>query len=852
MRARDSSVYVTPESIDDKSQMWNRGNQEDRSIAVGKLTLHIQIIRLMCDCSVPFHRSLFPSLLIHPTPAFRPFHFRRPWSWDGLPLSTLMCVVIDSLIADPLSISSFLCFDVDSTESSHCVDQGEGWSMALQNASSFQDDDKGISSQSKVHFDDMSLQEKCILLSLMAEILSTFPDMSNFLARLSLPLTAYNDDEGYGSDITGDELFVYFLPVVHRVLVHDLSIASGRGSCDGNDSLWSHNVLRDTLQTLQCGQVLASYVEAWLQSNEFAELIADPFFLLASSVTHFVDARKGRDDDTCLDSAPQYPSNYDCFRELSRAVEHWETLFSVCCCVSVIYDNTEVTPLPFYRFQQDDVSVEAISTHMLVSILLYGATVLSDAGRQSKMQASVDTCPLLSCQSSAKLVELFVKRFFACVSMLLGKVLRAYSSANASQDEDWYERYCQLFVALARFTDSMVVILQEIPDMDVSTSHALPEMIMDIFSFSQFHMPHFPPELVDLEMLCLQSCMRCLSVISTGTSLHVSGTTTTTLRIVGGGNDRCFSDILVQLSTSLSSKVVATVNDLPKTVKLLETPAPPPPRARAKKRGMQTKVLALHRPVLSSEDTNTTLYTSSSGKTVHAFGDGKFWCPFGLSEIFTEADYRRSCAKVNELDVRLSYEHEGTRAIDEIGVMRALIHTMGARAGVVRDFVALINDASCASTLSPNHCVDVAIDITSKSPKPRTRTSVFSRLKSKQRKNISSDQTSGRNDASHMHKMTTQAAFRLRVLEPLQNVVCALWNAFLGNPLAHRQLSNSMAFEGSSQHSLAGSDFIRVLEPLTSLASSHLDNELAFREVAYISVRHLLILCFVVVCLMDA
>jgi hypothetical protein len=61
-----------------------------------------------------------------------------------------------------------------------------------------------------------------------------------------------------------------------------------------------------------------------------------------------------------------------------------------------------------------------------------------------------------------------------------------------------------------------------------------------------------------------------------------------------------------------------------------------------------------------------------------------------------------------------------------------------------------------------------------------------------------------------------------------------------------------MAFEGSSQHSLAGSDFIRVLEPLTSLATSHLDNELAFREVAYISVRHLLILCFVVVCLMDA
>jgi len=58
--------------------------------------------------------------------------------------------------------------------------------------------------------------------------------------------------------------------------------------------------------------------------------------------------------------------------------------------------------------------------------------------------------------------------------------------------------FCQLFVALASFTDH----------------HTLAEAQ---FRTSQVHRHLAPLELAALEALCLQSCMRCLSVVTTMT-----------------------------------------------------------------------------------------------------------------------------------------------------------------------------------------------------------------------------------------------------------------------------------------------------------------------------------------------
>jgi len=758
-------------------------------------------------------------------------------------LSPKMSLAIDALIAAPSTIASYLRFDVDTVTSSMEVEPGEGWHSTLLEQSTHAELDEGA--EYNVHFNELSLQEKCVLLSLMAEILDHFPDMSNFLSRLSIepmdPSESESEGEGGGG---GDDLFAFFLPVVRQVLAKDLGPAGLLGDCEFLPfPLSPGEALVEVLDRLRCMPVLVSYVESWLQFNDFAELIADPYFSTAdSSLTP-----EGMDTDTDKENcrAIPCPPNYSLVQELSRPEDSWDSLLSVCWCMSVICADPEGEAPPFYRWHEAAVSAEAVSSHMLVSLLLYGGTLLFDAVEELATATDKTVAESSSQAPIKKLTEQFTNKILLCVNILVSKVLMKYSSRQAlgvstptTPEEDCHEMSCQLFMALARFGDSLTAISHALPEVIGSENwHACSAMAVNVFSSSQYCWVDTFPELVEAEMVCLRSLMRCLSAMAAACSDRCGSGAGSSLRLATDAAhvDNDCTDILSQLSALLSGRIAATVSELPVTVRRKRPIAPPPPRARGKKKGTVASLQLPKNPAMSCSSPSTTSMrgltadTSGSHKGVvsPAFGPDKGWVGFGLSDTmtFTEGEYTDICSRVRSLD-SLTPEHESGFEVDEAGVLAVVVHAVGLWAAVLRDLVNLIDGAGCAFRRA-------SLSVSEPSSRPQTppntsstRPTIFSRMRSKRNNALprSSHVSDNGNRSSNScgGRAGRDIEDRRRALVPLHKAVSVLWETFLGDPIT--------SFESDGAES-AGLRASLSQGTATSTPSP------AFREVAYISVR---------------
>ena len=716
------------------------------SVAVGKMSLKLKLARLIHNGFAEVGPSLLkeahrPALLL-PEPSRSIYSsFFPPIGavvWDGIYLSNKMQIAIDALVADPTIIASFFCFDQRDEETSLGVASGE-WDICHSHHSF---------SEPSIHFDEFSLCEKVLLLSLMAEILNNYPNMTNFLKRLSLPANDNCDRQDRAGK--GDELFPFFLPVIHQVLAKDLAkiYLTGGHDCCLPPGLVPCELLQLLLRKLRCEPVLVAYVGCWLRSNEFAETIANPFF---SSKQALIPAQE---------SSP--PSHYDYTFELERPKSSWVTLLSVCWCVSTIHADINHT-LPFNEELNVEtlVSTEVVSTHLLVSILYYGAAVIKDIIDKKSV-----------CQSRVlPATTVFIENLYTAINILLGQVLSSHynrytGSEQVSCDESWCQRSTQLFTALNSFTENVASLFEEFPAV-VSTFICFNvETVMEkLFSMSRLDLlsEHF-----DLENMCLRSCIRCSSTL-------VSTLPSAFLQYESRMHESWRYSVLNKLTFYVCSKLSRSLEYLPSSVSKRKLELVPP-----RSRGKNKRLVCLSVGINSRNIEGFKLDIDKNLESSYSpFGDRKGWVCFGKISAFqfTESDFTECKAKLNVL------VEDDCEEIDTLGILLALLNFMGDRCSVIRDVIMLVDGQEKALHFCDTTETEAVTNDGSspqRSDDKFCNKSVFSRFRSKR---ISSDKVGSRSEICDYKENSKTEMWSNNVLVamgPLHNMICVLWKALLG------------------------------------------------------------------------